>query len=439
MQRLLTTLVALGVGSLSALANNSGAVQQGVDLDFALTGGTYQVTGAVSANGPLDSTALIRFGKPVNSLQATLQVGDVFPQFGLNGEVLLTGVIDGNDQITWTASAPALNGQVVTVTINGLPVQVTLDAANAVTGTIVTTLSDLDPVQFSGASKVFRKVALSEAATAGASLTLTGQTILGGVTLVLNLDFNGIAGNLDLPDDVVIEEQVGSRRSGYWTTDSNGNITGWKGLSRLAPGWDIAATGDMDGDGDHDVLLFNSTTRRYGYWRTEDGMIIGWQSVGLLGAGWFPVAIGDFNLDSKGDVVVRGPATQLGYFETNGMAVTGYKSIFRALAWDVVGLADMDKDNRQDLVVYSPTLGRVGVYLMNGGSITGWRTLVNLRSAFRPVGLGQFNDDAFADLLIRNTATRQLSAYTFNRTNLITWKQVFWYPEDWEPVTVAGF
>jgi len=53
-----------------------------------------------------------------------------------------------------------------------------------------------------------------------------------------------------MPTSVVVQEDGGQNRSGYWTTNGNGQVVGWRSLPRVAAGWVIFDAADIDRERD---------------------------------------------------------------------------------------------------------------------------------------------------------------------------------------------
>jgi hypothetical protein len=89
-----------------------------------------------------------------------------------------------------------------------------------------------------------------------------------------------------------------------WLMNSNGRLKSAVGLPTLPPAtWSIAGTGDFDGNGISDILL--NAGGSLGIWfMNSSGGIASAQGVGTLPAGWAIAQTGDFNGNSKSDILL---------------------------------------------------------------------------------------------------------------------------------------
>ncbi len=438
MFRPLVTTLTLACFSLGAFAATfADMVTNGVDLDLVVTGGDYEVTGAFTSSGALDPSPMGRVRKPITTLNGRLALGTFFSQFGVNESVEVNGTKTGPDTINWDVVAPELAGKQVTVTINNIPVNVTLDAVEPVKGLIQTTVTPAVPYSFSDVAGVFRIVDVGLTSGTTVSVKIKGTTILGAVQLDLRPTLSGHAGNLPLPSFVSLVQNPAPNLFGYWWTNGNGSITSYQGLGKLPAGWNLVGFADADKDADDDIALYNPTTRRLAFWLTTNGMISGWRTmVGLFVDS--PVAVGDLNNDGYADVLVRTPSGMLGTYYLNGTGIAGWRRFFSGGSPEVVGIADMDRDNSQDIVVKYGA-NSVGAYLVEDEVITGWKSMMALPAGYEPVGLGEFDANHFNDLLVRNTATNVHSVYRFEKTMQVGWKPFSGVAPTWHCGGVAHF
>ena len=88
------------------------------------------------------------------------------------------------------------------------------------------------------------------------------------------------------------------------TTQIGGGPAGTGGA-----GWNIAGTGDFNGDGKSDILWENSATNGVWIWEMDGTTQIGGGSVGTGGAGWSIAGTGDFSGDGKSDILWQNGAS----------------------------------------------------------------------------------------------------------------------------------
>jgi hypothetical protein len=215
----------------------------------------------------------------------------------------------------------------------------------------------------------------------------------------------------------------GDGRSDILWRNDNGMVLDWLGqanggfadnaaasLNNPGTGWQVAATGDFNGDGRSDIL-----------WRNSNGMVLDWlgQANGGLadnagaslsnpGTAWQVAATGDFNGDGRSDILWRNASgvvvDWLG--QTNGsFADNGAASLSSpGTAWHVVASGDFNGDGRDD-ILWRNDNGALVDWLgqPNGGFANNGATfMANPGSSWHVVGIGDFNGDARDDILWRN-------------------------------------
>jgi len=152
------------------------------------------------------------------------------------------------------------------------------------------------------------------------------------------------------------------------------------------------ALGDLDGDGDLEVVVASSDRRVYA-WHHDGTVVAGWpQSVGLLSLSGKSPVLGDVDGDGRLDVVIGAslpsPAGGVVFaWHGDGTSVTGWPSTLT----DAVGnpaLGDLDGDGHLEVVVgcrdhnvyawHGDGTPVAGWPRATGGDAAGWPTLADL-------------------------------------------------------------
>ena len=139
----------------------------------------------------------------------------------------------------------------------------------------------------------------------------------------------------------------------------------------------------------------------------------------------------DFNGDHKADILWRNSSGLLadwfmsgpvvggsGYLNVNGTPVMPDQS------WSIAGIGDLNGDGISDLL-WRDTNGSTAVWVMNGSSIVGSGylnvngTIISPDPSWSVVGMGDFNNDKYADLLWRNAATGELAEWQLHSSDII--------------------
>lgn len=211
-----------------------------------------------------------------------------------------------------------------------------------------------------------------------------------------------------------------------WRSDS-GEVTDWLGKANggftgnianadnhVDSTWQIVGTGDFNGDGRADIL-----------WKNSDGTVTDWlgkanggftgnlaNANNNVGAGWEVAGTGDFNGDGIDDVLWRNTTTG-NVTDWLGKANGGFTGNTNAawnnasLSWHIVGVGDFNGDGRSDIL-----------WQNNSGEVTDWLGKANggfsgniahadnhIDAGWHVVGVGDYNGDGIDDVLWRNDAT----------------------------------
>jgi hypothetical protein len=176
-----------------------------------------------------------------------------------------------------------------------------------------------------------------------------------------------------------------------WQNDRDGSIAAWimdgtRLLESVAitpervadTDWKIVATADLDGDGHVDFLWRHQTAGWLAAWLMEGTTLR--QSVSLAPE---RVADPDWSITGAGDFTGDGQVDLLWWNRRHGwlvvweMAGTQLVSSVALIpdrvgdvSWTPVGVADVNGDGRVDIIWQNVTEGWIGVWLMNGRSLT---------------------------------------------------------------------
>jgi hypothetical protein len=194
--------------------------------------------------------------------------------------------------------------------------------------------------------------------------------------------------------------------------------------------WKVAGAGDLDGDGQFDLVWQN----------VADGRVSGWLMNGLTvrlwglfsypqvaDTGWRIRAVGDLNGDGKADLFWQHQGDgRISAWLMDGLTVVAFTmlnpSAVADLNWKIVGAADFDGDGSRDLVWHHQSDGRISVWFMNGTSVMSWWLMNPSQVAdltWRIRGVGDLNNDGHPDLLWQNTWDGRISVWLMNGLNLI--------------------
>jgi hypothetical protein len=392
------------VGLLAFLAVTPGALAAPPDD----ARGTYTGSGTERATGCRDSRYAYTFPFSV-TMKVPAQTGP-----GLSGAAFRSGTIRDNaalngQRATESASlytAPLANGsyetyQRSTTTLAGL-----------------TQTSNWEPGSQNGSVRqsgnTFRVSRSERDASTGCLVTMSySVTRSGSLRLPVSTlysafgDFDG-DGNADI----------------LFRHGQSGQVVIWRmsGLGILQVGvvgtpnpvWELHGIGDLNGDGRSDLVWRNGSTGALVVWLMNGTSIVSSTAVSSPSTVWQLQAVDDFDADGRADLLWRNSTNgAIFMWRMDGTTIlgTGYVSTTIGLTTRIVGTGDLDGDGRADIVMRLND-STVSALLMNGTTIASQgnlaipATLVNVNSAaWQVFGVGDFDGDAKADLLWRNTAT----------------------------------
>ena len=208
--------------------------------------------------------------------------------------------------------------------------------------------------------------------------------------------------------------------------NKDGRLTIWydnpsdAGVLRLDHGpvpteWSVAATGDVNADGQGEIL-----------WRRSDGAISTWSSTGRavgyqpdaglaentyyhdsVGASWLVEGLADFTGDNRSDILWRNTDGSLSTWSAAQADTIAFQenSWFHAplsLAWHVAGLGDFNGDGKDDILWHNDN-GAVSVWTSTGSGFTEGQFNAGAATNWHVAQVGDFNNDGIADILWQNT------------------------------------
>ncbi|WP_287128585.1 FG-GAP-like repeat-containing protein [Candidatus Cyanaurora vandensis] len=232
---------------------------------------------------------------------------------------------------------------------------------------------------------------------------------------------------------------------GYGLVDAPDALVSVPPFAVRAATWQLVGTGDLNSDGQKDLLWRNYTTGENEVW-FFDGYT--YQSAAPLPSvtdtTWHLVGAADLTNDGQADLLWRN-------YQTGANAVwqmdgTTYEEAFfigdvTDPEWQLVGTADFTSDGKTDLIWRNYQTGENAIWRMDGytyqeayliGAVTDPRQQL--------IGAGDFTGDGQPDLLWRDTTTGanyvwQLVGYTYNATLALNAVADL----DWQLVGTADF
>jgi hypothetical protein len=253
----------------------------------------------------------------------------------------------------------------------------------------------------------------------------------GGWSVVpVSVDFNG-----DGKADILLQHTSGALYA--WMVDGTVITSGRLQISSngalpslgSGSGWSIAAAGDFNGDGKSDLLLQHTSGALYAW--MIDGSTISGGNLTLLsngnlpslgsGSGWSVFGVGDFNGDGKADILLQHTSGALYAWMVDGATISGgyltllsngnLPSLGSGSGWSVAGLGDFNGDGKADILLQH-TSGALYAWMIDGSLISGGYLTLLSNGGLPSLGsgsgwsigaVGDFNGDGKADILLQHT------------------------------------
>ena len=179
-------------------------------------------------------------------------------------------------------------------------------------------------------------------------------------------DFDG-----DGNADVLLRHSVTARWFLYPMEGGN-YIEDGRGIADLPNDskWRLAGTGDLDGDGNTDVVLRHDATGAWSYHRMDGREALQTATLAFsIDEAWGLAGLGDFNGDGTDDVLLRNADGTWWYHPMDGARTldgAGPADLTSRNVWELAGLGDLNGDGKDDVLLRHTEDGRWHYRAMNG-------------------------------------------------------------------------
>jgi hypothetical protein len=142
--------------------------------------------------------------------------------------------------------------------------------------------------------------------------------------------------------------------------------------------WKIRGVGDFNADGKPDLVWQHQATGQIGVWLMNGTSLVSspfFTPAQVSDTNWKIAGVEDFNGDGKPDLVWQHQTTgQIGVWYMNGTTLIQAPFFtpnqVSDTSWKIVGIRDFNSDNKPDLVWQNEVNGYIGVWFMNGVTMT---------------------------------------------------------------------
>ena len=107
-----------------------------------------------------------------------------------------------------------------------------------------------------------------------------------------------------------------------WTNNGSGGFTS-SSLGSYAAGWVLIGAGDVDGDGQDDLLWLNPTTCQFSYWLIKNGVHVETDTTNVT-CGYYPLSIGYYTPSNRISIIWTNAAQDLQIWDSAGNQFTPY-------------------------------------------------------------------------------------------------------------------
>jgi hypothetical protein len=262
---------------------------------------------------------------------------------------------------------------------------------------------------FNGDGRIDLAVANESSGNVSVLLALTNQN-----------SFNG-----DGQPDIIWEDPVSGWAQIWYLGGAQGvSLLGAADLTEANP-WHIVGIGDFNGDGHPDVVWQDPVSGAVQVWYMG-----GAGGNTLLGAAdittknpWQVLSVADFNRDGHPDLLWQDPKSgwaQIWYMGgLQGTTLLGAADLTTANPWHLVGSADFNGDGFPDVLWQDPVSGTVQIWYLGGttpgsqGSV--FQSAVNLTGPMttKVVAIADFNLDGHPDVIFQDATTGAATAYFY--------------------------
>jgi hypothetical protein len=195
-----------------------------------------------------------------------------------------------------------------------------------------------------------------------------------------------------------------------------------------APG---KASLDIDGDGQADVLLQNSSVGKVTYMVEGANVVPSRNRTIAVAAGYSIAAVADLNGDHSTDLVWTSAANDLYFWINDGAgSYNSYRGPNVPSGWKLIGAGDLNGDGNDDLLWMNNTTHQFGYWLMNGKTVVSLK-IIPVAAGYSIAAIADLTGSGHADL-VWTSAAHDLYFWINNGAGAFSSVRGLDYPAGWQ-------
>jgi outer membrane protein assembly factor BamB len=176
-------------------------------------------------------------------------------------------------------------------------------------------------------------------------------------------------------------------------------------------------------------------------WYLNNNVFIGSASGPTLPAGWQVVGVADFNRDGHPDHLLYNAATRrtVVWYMNNNIHVASHNGPTLPSGWSVVSVADFNGDGHPDYLLFNPATHKTVIWYLVGTTFLAANHGPTLPSGWQVVATSDFNGNGRPDLVLYRPSTQQTAIWYMNNNVHVGGATGPTLPGGWSLVATADF
>src|ERR1700677_1650158 len=223
-----------------------------------------------------------------------------------------------------------------------------------------------------------------------------------------------------------------------WYSNGSGDFTP-QDLGVVSMNWQIAGTGDFDGNGLADILWSNTTGDRAIWYSNGSGGFTP-QDLGVVSTNWQIAGTGDFDGNGLADILWSNTNGDTAIWYSNGAGgFTPQDLGVVSTNWQIAGTGDFKGNGLADILWSNTTTGDRAIWYSNGSGGFTNQDLGVVSTDWQIAGTGDFDGNGLADILWRNSATGDTTIWDSNGSGGFTSEDLGIVSTNWKIAGVGDF